>query len=90
MNAQDFYKEFRRRNPTSYFDFADIPPCGNICFERLTVDNFVHLPELFGTDESVFTDPQFKTLEAAKRYAEDREQVAQFMPKDAGQDWYFQ
>ena len=72
-----------------YFVFPDIPAYKELSFERLTSENAAQLYLLFESDESPFTDAQFKHYDSAKEYTDHLEQYGAFSPKHGGQDWLF-
>ena len=72
-----------------YFVFPDIPAYKELSFEKLTSENAAQLYLLFESDESPFTDAQFKHYDSAKEYTDHLEQYGAFSPKHGGQDWLF-
>jgi len=70
-----------------YFYFVDIPDLDEFSFKRLTVKNYIHLLELFKSDENKFVDERFKNDELCKQYAETIENYSPYSPKHGGADW---
>jgi RimJ/RimL family protein N-acetyltransferase len=70
----------------SYFHFPKLQPSAQLHYERLTMNNFEQLYELFKNDKNPFVLENFKDLEEAKLYTEDRIE-AKTLPKWAGCDW---
>lgn len=85
----DFYHEFRRLHPKPYFSLPEIPPTGELTFEKLNLENFEQLYKLFENGNSPFVDERFKTYEGAKDYASYISTYGAYTPKHGGQDWFF-
>jgi RimJ/RimL family protein N-acetyltransferase len=85
----DFYADFRKWHPKPYFSFPEIPPASSLTFEKLTLENFEQLYQLFENDSSPFVDKRFKTYEGAKEYAQYLSVCGAYSPKHGGQDWLF-
>ena len=70
----------------SYFHFPELQPSAQLLYERLTMNNFEQLYELFQNDKNPFVLESFKELQEAELYTKDRVE-AEKSPKWAGCDW---
>lgn len=67
--------------------FSDIPPSGNLVFERLHFDNRDLVLEMFEGDESPFVDRAFKSPDNLYAYVAAQWICGPYSPKHGSADW---
>jgi RimJ/RimL family protein N-acetyltransferase len=88
---EQFYVEIlcRKKAPTPYFDFKNIPNTENLDFEEVNWENAHYLYEMFKEDDSPFVNPPFKSWAGVEYYLAPILLFNRFSPKRAGSEWFF-
>lgn len=89
MLDEEFYTWFAEHHKKPHFTFPEIPPAGDIVFEKLTGKNAAHLLDLFKNDDSPFVDERFKDADEAADYARYLTQCGAYSAKYGSADWLF-
>ncbi len=96
QQRKDYLQRVHQQRPLApssagepYYDFINLEPTERLEFEMLDYHNYKAIYEMFKGDETPFAVPEYKNLDALKKYVDNHLNYNRFSPKRGACDWLY-